>query len=280
MKRRADQLGEPDGMPGPKAGAKDDLKSLPMPELQGKLGSSPDGLSQADAQKRLTQYGPNEIEEKKGNLFLKRFTYFWGRGDCRPAHRGGRDRCVGDAGHGQSEAGVRPLTYPEAGYSRDSPSAASDARTIELRGRGPSRLVDPVPTRGRRPLTIDPTPGVAALPTIALIGTYVPRACGIATFTRDLRDALLAAGPPTADGSPFVVALDHGGPHDPKTYPPEVRVRLRRGDPAGVARAEASLDAAGVGVVSLQLEYGIFGGPAGRRAARCSPSLLPCTRRW
>jgi hypothetical protein len=34
-----------------------------MPELQAKLGSSPDGLSQAEAQKRLTQYGPNEIEE-------------------------------------------------------------------------------------------------------------------------------------------------------------------------------------------------------------------------
>ena len=34
--------------------AKDDLKSLPMPELEKKLGSSPDGLSQAEAQKRLS----------------------------------------------------------------------------------------------------------------------------------------------------------------------------------------------------------------------------------
>ena len=58
--------------------SKDDLKSLPMPELQAKLGSSPDGLSQAEAQKRLTQYGPNEIEEKKTNPFLKFLTYFWG----------------------------------------------------------------------------------------------------------------------------------------------------------------------------------------------------------
>ena len=58
--------------------AKDDLKSLPMDELQAKLGSSPDGLSQAEAQKRLTQYGPNEIEEKKTNAFLKFLTYFWG----------------------------------------------------------------------------------------------------------------------------------------------------------------------------------------------------------
>ena len=58
--------------------AKDDLKTLPMLELQAKLASSPDGLSQAEAQKRLTQYGPNEIEEKKANAFLKFLSYFWG----------------------------------------------------------------------------------------------------------------------------------------------------------------------------------------------------------
>ena len=56
----------------------DDLKSLPMSELQAKLGSSPEGLSQAEAQKRLTQYGYNEIAEKKVNPFLKFLTYFWG----------------------------------------------------------------------------------------------------------------------------------------------------------------------------------------------------------
>ena len=58
--------------------AKDDLKSLPLPEVEKLLGSSPDGLSQAEAQKRLTQYGPNEIEEKKTNPFLKFLAYFWG----------------------------------------------------------------------------------------------------------------------------------------------------------------------------------------------------------
>src|SRR5665811_2486610 len=68
---------KPESKPGPKPDAKDDLKSLPMPEVEKKLGSSPDGLSQAEAQKRLTQYGPNEIEEKKTNLFLKFLTYFW-----------------------------------------------------------------------------------------------------------------------------------------------------------------------------------------------------------
>ena len=61
-----------------KSDAKENLKSLPMEELQTKLGSSPDGLSQAEAQNRLTQYGPNEIEEQKTNPFLKFLTYFWG----------------------------------------------------------------------------------------------------------------------------------------------------------------------------------------------------------
>lgn len=56
----------------------DDLKSLNLPELQKKLESSSDGLSQAEAQKRLIQYGPNEVEEKRTNQLLKFLTYFWG----------------------------------------------------------------------------------------------------------------------------------------------------------------------------------------------------------
>jgi H+-transporting ATPase len=62
----------------PKPAPSNDLKSLPMSELQTRLKSSPDGLSQTEAQKRLTQYGPNEIAEKKTNEILKFLTYFWG----------------------------------------------------------------------------------------------------------------------------------------------------------------------------------------------------------
>ncbi len=58
--------------------AKDDLKSLPLVEVEKKLASSPDGLSQAEAKKRLSQYGPNEIAEKETNPFLKFLSYFWG----------------------------------------------------------------------------------------------------------------------------------------------------------------------------------------------------------
>ena len=62
--------------------AKDDpneaLKSLPMSALVTKLGSSADGLTQVEALKRLAQYGPNEIEEKKTSELLKFLGYFWG----------------------------------------------------------------------------------------------------------------------------------------------------------------------------------------------------------
>ncbi len=55
-----------------------DFKSLPLPEVEKQLESSPDGLSQDEAQKRLIQYGPNEIEEQKTNALLKFLGYFWG----------------------------------------------------------------------------------------------------------------------------------------------------------------------------------------------------------
>jgi H+-transporting ATPase len=58
--------------------AKDELKTLPMPEVEKRLQSSPDGLAQAEAEKRLTKYGPNEIKEVKQNMLLKFLGYFWG----------------------------------------------------------------------------------------------------------------------------------------------------------------------------------------------------------
>jgi len=75
VKSNADK---PGSAPGSNPESKDDLKSLPMPELLAKLGSSGDGLSQPDAQKRLAEYGPNEIAEKTTNSLLKFLTYFWG----------------------------------------------------------------------------------------------------------------------------------------------------------------------------------------------------------
>ncbi len=69
---------KPDAKPEAKSAPQDDLKTLPLAEVEKKLGSSPDGLTQAEAQKRLTQYGPNELVEEKTNLLLKFLCYFWG----------------------------------------------------------------------------------------------------------------------------------------------------------------------------------------------------------
>ncbi len=74
MKRQDDR---PNGTPS-KPDAINDLKSVPMPDLEKQLGSSPNGLSQAEAQTRLTHYGLNEIEVKETSSFLKFLTYFWG----------------------------------------------------------------------------------------------------------------------------------------------------------------------------------------------------------
>ena len=76
----------PDGGPsptpatpvGPRPDAKDDFKSLPLSELERRLGATPQGLSQVEAAKRLAKDGPNEIEEKRQNLLLKFLGYLWG----------------------------------------------------------------------------------------------------------------------------------------------------------------------------------------------------------
>jgi glycosyltransferase involved in cell wall biosynthesis len=101
-----------------------------------------------------------------------------------------------------------------------------------------------------------------SLPPLAMIATYPPRRCGIATFTRDLRTALVGTADEDWQRSPRVVGLDHGR-GDPRAYPPEVILRLRR-DRQAYRDVGRELAAAGVEVVSLQHEYGIFGGPSGR----------------
>jgi len=60
------------------ASASDDLQHLSLFELEKKLNSSPQGLTQGEATSRLQQYGPNEIEEKEVNPLLKFLSYFWG----------------------------------------------------------------------------------------------------------------------------------------------------------------------------------------------------------
>jgi H+-transporting ATPase len=55
--------------PKSKAVATDDLQSLPWREVERELESSPDGLTQAEAQKRLTQYGPTRLKKRRAISF-------------------------------------------------------------------------------------------------------------------------------------------------------------------------------------------------------------------
>ena len=78
MKAHADHPKAPESKASSRPDAKDNLQTLPLSEVEKKLSSSPDGLTQAEAEKRLAQYGPNEIAEKKTNELLKFLSYFWG----------------------------------------------------------------------------------------------------------------------------------------------------------------------------------------------------------
>jgi len=93
---------------------------------------------------------------------------------------------------------------------------------------------------------------------VAFIGNYLPRRCGIATFTHDLHRAVSTARP---DLETCVVAMtDADRTYD---YPPAVRFEIHDETVADYAEAAAFLNGAGFDVVSLQHEYGIFGGEAG-----------------
>ena len=75
---RNPEVDTPDSGAGATPIAGDDLKSLPLLEVEKRLGFSPDGLSQAEAQRRLVEYGPNEIAEQTTNQLLALLAYFWG----------------------------------------------------------------------------------------------------------------------------------------------------------------------------------------------------------
>lgn len=98
------------------------------------------------------------------------------------------------------------------------------------------------------------------LPTrIAFVGNYLPRECGIATFTTDLCNALTAE---YGEGRLFAIPVND--PDSSYDYPEQVRLELAQEDIASYERAAEFLNFNGNDLVCLQHEYGIFGGAAGR----------------
>jgi hypothetical protein len=101
-------------------------------------------------------------------------------------------------------------------------------------------------------------PTNATINRIGFIGNYLPRQCGIATFTTDLCEAVASGYDETTCIALAVNDLKAG--YD---YPPRVRFELAEKDIESYRRAADFLNINNVDVVCLQHEYGIFGGPAG-----------------
>ena len=121
-----------------------------------------------------------------------------------------------------------------------------------------------VPGRLSRPSEIVPArafdaPASLSLPSrIAIIGNYLPRQCGIATFTADLCEAVSSES-----GTAMLFALPVNDPEAQYSYPDRVRFELTERDLSSYERAAAFLNFINADLVCLQHEYGIFGGPAG-----------------
>lgn len=93
---------------------------------------------------------------------------------------------------------------------------------------------------------------------IAFLGDYVPRRCGIATFTHHLCEAVAAQDP---DAKCIVVAVnDRPEGYD---YPRRVRFEIDQKDPDSYLAAADELNASRADVLCVQHEFGIYGGPAG-----------------
>ncbi len=99
---------------------------------------------------------------------------------------------------------------------------------------------------------------VAAVTRVAVIGNYLPRQCGIATFTTHLCEAMAAA---RGDDVCFAVPVNDRA--SGYAYPPRVRFEIAEHDLASYRRAADFLNISNVDVACLQHEYGIFGGPYG-----------------
>ena len=93
---------------------------------------------------------------------------------------------------------------------------------------------------------------------VGIIGNYLPRKCGIATFTTDLCDAIHAEY-----GATELLALPVNDTDEGYSYPARIRFELSQDDLASYRQAADFLNFSNIDLVCLQHEYGIFGGSAG-----------------
>jgi glycosyltransferase involved in cell wall biosynthesis len=107
-------------------------------------------------------------------------------------------------------------------------------------------------------LLIPPPGALPALKKVAVVGNYLPRQCGIATFTTHLCEALAEVAPEIG-----VFAVPVNDRPEGYAYPQRVRFELEQNEIASYLSATDFLNINSVDLVCVQHEYGIFGGPAG-----------------
>ncbi len=93
---------------------------------------------------------------------------------------------------------------------------------------------------------------------VAVIGNYLPRRCGIATFTTDLVEGLSAQAP---DTKIWVAAMNDRS--EGYLYPDKVRFEISQNKLSDYGMASQFLNISQTDIVCVQHEYGLFGGPAG-----------------
>jgi glycosyltransferase involved in cell wall biosynthesis len=126
--------------------------------------------------------------------------------------------------------------------ARDTETVSLDAVIVEK---------ESVPSFPAHPRSILPS-------RVAIIGNYLPRKCGIATFTTDLCDALHAEYDATE-----LLALPVNDTPEGYAYPARIRFELAQDELASYRQAADFLNFSNIDLVCVQHEYGIFGGPAG-----------------
>jgi len=124
---------------------------------------------------------------------------------------------------------------------------------------GTLELVNRHPMSSQAPMAPVRLQSGAGLPSrIAVVGNYLPRQCGIATFTTDLCAAISAEY-----GTARLLALPVNDTEQGYDYPARVRWSLAQNDVTSYQEAAEFLNFNNIDMVCLQHEYGIFGGPAG-----------------
>ena len=100
--------------------------------------------------------------------------------------------------------------------------------------------------------------GTRSVRKISFLGNFPPRQCGIATFTRDLHQAVALQRPEWS--TPVLSVTDPGFRYD---YPDEVRFELPERNLSSYQRAADFINLSHTDLLCIQHEFGIYGGPSG-----------------